>query len=663
MSPRLNRSLQIAIDVAIMSFAYWLAFLFRFEFRIPAEWSPTLLVTWPYIVILQYACLAVFGVPRMSWRYFSIGDAARVWFAASVAAAAFAAVRLGGREISEQLQVVVIPLGVLAMNFALVFLGLTGVRALRRLQGEAYERHQKMTGIERHRVLLVGAGQAGVIVAREIANRPDLNLKTVGFVDDDPAKIGTRIGGIPVLGATRDVAEIAARKHVERVLITISNAGGHEIRRIAELCRDAELDTKIIPGIYEIVGDKVNLSRIREVAIEDLLGRDPVKLDEDVVSAAIRSRVVLVTGAGGSIGSELCRQVCRFGPERLVLVERFENALFEIHRELAASFPQLLIEPRIADVCDASRMDHVFEIAKPEIVFHAAAHKHVPMMEWNPGEAVKNNVGGTRTVADLAHRHGVQRFVLISTDKAVNPTSVLGATKRVAEIYLQTLSERSSTRFVTVRFGNVLGSNGSVIPTFRKQIAKGGPVTVTHPEMKRFFMTIPEASQLVLQAGAMGQGGEIFILDMGTPMKIVDLARDLITLSGLRPDEDIKIEFSGVRPGEKLFEELSSDAEQADKTRHPKILIGRAQAPALPVRAAPPKGGAEVDAQAPALPVRERVFDAVGTLIDRAHEADLDRVRSALGDLVPEYRAHRPSRPTMPGSSLGRDTGSHTEPN
>jgi FlaA1/EpsC-like NDP-sugar epimerase len=602
-------------------------------------------------VILQYACLAAFGVPRMSWRYFSIGDAARVLFAVSAATAVFTAVRLGGREVSQHLQIVVIPLGVLAMNFALVFLGLVGVRALRRLQGEARERHQKMTGTERHRVLLVGAGQAGVMVAREIANRPDLNLSPVGFLDDDPAKIGMRISGIPVLGATHDVAEIAERKHAERVLITIANASGHEIRRITELCRDAELEAKIIPGIYEIVGDKVNLSRIREVAIEDLLGREPVKLDEDVVSAAIRSRVVLVTGAGGSIGAELCRQVCRFGPERIVLVERFENALFEIHRELAASFPQLLIEPRIADVCDASRMDHVFESAKPEIVFHAAAHKHVPMMEWNPGEAVKNNVGGTRTVADLAHRHGVQRFVLISTDKAVNPTSVMGATKRVAEIYLQTLSERSSTRFVTVRFGNVLGSNGSVIPTFRQQIAKGGPVTVTHPEMKRFFMTIPEASQLVLQAGAMGQGGEIFILDMGTPVKIVDLARDLITLSGLRPDEDIKIEFSGVRPGEKLFEELSSEAEQADKTRHPKIFIGRAQRHEF-----------------------ERVFEAVGTLIDRAHETDPDRVRSALGDLVPEYRAHRPSRPvTAVGASdgkvtselkaLGRDTGPHTQPN
>ncbi len=647
MSPRLNRSLQIALDVTIMSVAYWLAFLFRFEFQIPSDFVATLFITWPYVVLLHYGSLVMFGVPRMSWRYFSITDAARILAAVSTASALLVAVRLGGRQISTHLAVVVIPLGVIAMNFALTLLGLVGVRAVRRLQGEARDRQLRTVGQELTRVLLVGAGQAGVLVARELANRPDLQLHPVGFVDDDPAKIGTRIAGLSVLGRTADVASIAERKHVKRVLITIANAPGEQIRRITELCRDAALETKIIPGIYEIVGNKVNLSRIREVAIEDLLGRDPVTLDEAIVSDAIRSRVILVTGAGGSIGSELCRQVCRFGPERLVLVERFENALFEIHRELTTSFPQLQIEPRVADVCDEGRMDQIFGSAKPEIVLHAAAHKHVPMMEWNPGEAVKNNVGGTRTVADLAHRHGVQRFVLISTDKAVNPTSVMGATKRVAEIYLQTLSAASSTKFVTVRFGNVLGSNGSVIPTFRQQIAKGGPVTVTHPDMQRFFMTIPEASQLVLQAGAMGEGGEIFILDMGTPVKIVDLARDLIILSGLRPDEDIKIEFSGVRPGEKLFEELSSDVEEANKTRHPKIFIGRVQTHDL-----------------------ERVLSGVSILLERARETDADGVRAAMGELVPEYRAHRPSRPATTKSTtgesklLGRETGPFmTQPN
>jgi FlaA1/EpsC-like NDP-sugar epimerase len=309
-----------------------------------------------------------------------------------------------------------------------------------------------------------------------------------------------------------------------------------------------------------------------------------------------------------------------------VLVEQFENALFEIHRELTSEFTQVPIEPRVADVCDVARMEQLFAETKPELVFHAAAHKHVPMMEWNPGEAVKNNVGGTRVLADLADKHGVARFVLVSTDKAVNPTSVMGATKRVAEIYVQALSARSSTRYVTVRFGNVLGSAGSVIPIFRAQIARGGPITVTHPEMKRYFMTIPEASQLVMQAGAMGEGGEIFILDMGEPVKIVDLARDLVTLCGLRPDEDIEIRYSGVRPGEKLFEELSTDAEHADKTKHPKVFIGRIKSHAW-----------------------DDVVAAVDGLLALAGDGAIDRIRGTLGEIVPEYRIPRvPTGKTAP---------------
>ncbi len=509
------------------------------------------------------------------------------------------------------------------MDFALGFLGLVGVRAAWRLRGEVRDRRKRAVEGVRHRVLLIGAGEAGVLVAREIANRPDLGLQPVGFIDDNRHKIGTSIGGLQVLGRTQDLREIAERKRAKRALITIANASGQEIRRITELCRVAGLETKIIPGIYEIVGEKVNLSRIREIAIEDLLGREPVNLDEEIIGSTIRSRVVLITGAGGSIGSELCRQVCRFGPERLVLVERFENALFEIHRELASAFPHVPIEPRVGDVCDRSRMEQLFEASKPAVVFHAAAHKHVPMMEWNPGEAVKNNIGGTRTIADLADRFGVERFVLISTDKAVNPSSVMGATKRVAEIYLQALSQRSSTRFVTVRFGNVLGSAGSVIPIFRDQIARGGPVTVTHPDMFRYFMTIPEASQLVLQAGAMGQGGEIFILDMGDPVRILDLARDLIALSGLRPSDDIEIRFSGVRPGEKLMEELSTDVEHADKTKHPKVFIGRIKPHEW-----------------------DSVVAGVGAVLSSAEGADFERVRASLGDIVPEYRTARPLRPT-----------------
>jgi FlaA1/EpsC-like NDP-sugar epimerase len=618
--PRLiSRGLQVALDVFVLSLAYWLAFLFRFEFAIPRSWLQVLLITWPYALSLQYLALTLFGVPRMSWRYVSIRDAARVAYAITAATFVLVTVRMVLPVLgSGRIDVVLIPLGVLAMDLVLAFVMLVGVRGLRRLQGEAQERRLRDAGMAQTRVLLIGAGQAGVLVAREIQHRPDLGLTVVGFLDDDPVKVGSSIGGIPVFGTTAQVGEIAERKRVNRALITIANAGGGQIRRITEACRDAGLQTRIIPGIYEIVGEKVNLSRIREVAIEDLLGRAPVQLDEEIVSSSISSQVVLVTGAGGSIGSELCRQVCRFGPARLVLVEQSENALFEIHRELVTAFPQVPIEPRVGDVCDATRMAQVFQACKPALVFHAAAHKHVPMMEWNPGEAVKNNVGGTRTVAELADRFGVERFVLISTDKAVNPSSVMGATKRVAEIYLQGLSQRSQTRFVMVRFGNVLGSNGSVIPIFRQQIAAGGPVTVTHPEMRRYFMTIPEASQLVLQAGAMGQGGEIFILDMGEPVKIVDLARDLITLSGLRPDEDIEIRFAGVRPGEKLFEELSTDAEHADNTKHPKIFIGRIKPHEW-----------------------DSVIAGVNELLRIADGGEVEQIRGLLGAIVPEYKTPR----------------------
>ncbi|HEU0030833.1 MAG TPA: nucleoside-diphosphate sugar epimerase/dehydratase [Kofleriaceae bacterium] len=606
----LTRGLQIAVDLGVLSAAFWLAFLIRFEFSIPSYWLQIASISWPFVLGLEYGALVVFGVPKYAWRYISFKEAATVVLAMTVASSLLLIPRLLD---GIALEFLFLPLGVLCANLVLAIGALVGVRATRRGYVEA--RDKKRRGKDRHkkRVLLIGAGEAGVMVAREIARRPDLGLQAVGFLDDDKLKVGANIGGLPVLGTTAQLVEVAQRKRIARVLITIANAGGSEIRRIAMACKEANLDTKIIPGIYEIVDDRVNLSRIREVAIEDLLGREPVQLDEVSINHSIRNEIVVVTGAGGSIGSELCRQVCRFAPKRLVLVERFENALFEIHRELRKEHPTLAIEPCIADVTDAKRMDQVFAEHRPNVVFHAAAHKHVPMMEANPGEAVKNNVGGTRVLATLADKYEVDRFVLVSTDKAVNPTSVMGATKRVAEIYTQALGQRSKTRFVTVRFGNVLGSNGSVIPIFKEQIARGGPVTVTHPEMKRYFMTIPEASQLVLQAGAMGEGSEIFILDMGEPVKIVDLARDLIRLSGLRPDEDIAIEFAGIRPGEKLFEELSTDTEHASKTKHPKIFIGRIA----------PVGWAEAS---------RSVDELIASV-----ELDGDRIRHALHALVPEY--------------------------
>ncbi len=611
MSLYLRRGFQTAIDVVVLSIAYWLAVGIRFEFAIPPAWAHNLLSAWPYVVTVQVGSLVAFRVTRLSWRYVSLRETAMVAGATLAASLVLIAMRA---TLAGTLDPVRIPYGVLSGNFFLAFVALVGIRASRRIYGEAQARKRLGADKDLSRVLLIGAGEAGVIVARELVRRPDLGLQAVAFVDDDVLKHGMMIGGLPVIGATNDIARLAKLKRATRALITIANASGSTIRRITMLCREANLEAKIIPGMHEIVGDRVNLTRIREVAIEDLLGRDPVRLHEHQISDTIRDAIVMVTGAGGSIGSELCRQICRFRPRSLVLVERFENALFEIHRELLEAFPGVTLVPQIADVTDRVRMDGVFATHRPRLVFHAAAHKHVPMMEVNPGEAVKNNIGGTRTIVDLANRYAVDRFVFISTDKAVNPTSVMGTTKRVAEIYTQALAQRTTKRFVTVRFGNVLGSNGSVIPIFKGQIAKGGPVKVTHPEMQRYFMTIPEASQLVLQAGAMGEGGEIFILDMGEPVKIVDLARDLITLSGLRPDQDIAIEFTGTRPGEKLFEQLATDAEHADKTKHPKIFIGRI----------------------PSFPIDE-VERNVEALLAVADSADGARIRTMLHKLVPEY--------------------------
>jgi FlaA1/EpsC-like NDP-sugar epimerase len=633
MSRFLTRGLQVVLDLVVLSLAYAAGWFFRFELAIPSYWWEVALVTSPLVVALEYGTLYLFGVPRFSWRYVSIRETERIAIALMAAAMVFVTMRIGFDHLRDPFQHFVIPFGVIASNLCATFIGLVGIRASRRLYGEALDRRRRATGQERVRVLLIGAGRAGIVVAREIAARPDLGLYVVGFIDDDMMKVGTQIGGVPVLGTTHQLVDIAQRKRVERALITIASAAGGEIRRITVACQEAKLDTKIIPGVHEIVGEQVNLSRIREVAIEDLLGREPVHLDEEQIAGSIRNAVVMVTGAGGSIGSELCRQVCRFEPSRLLLVERFENALFEIHRQLRRAYPNLAIEPHIADVTDAKRMDRLFAERTPKIVFHAAAHKHVPMMESNPGEAIKNNVGGTRLVADLSDRHGVERFVLVSTDKAVNPSSVMGATKRIAEIYTQSLGQRSRTRFVTVRFGNVLGSNGSVIPIFKEQIARGGPVTVTHPEMKRYFMTISEASQLVLQAGAMGHGGEIFILDMGEPVKIVDLARDLITLSGLRHGEDVLIEFTGMRPGEKLFEELATDGERADKTKHPKIFIGR-------------------------IPTYEwkDVARHVEGLVGLMDVGDQETIRPAIMQLVPEFTGADSEHARVPKTQRRSDT-------
>jgi FlaA1/EpsC-like NDP-sugar epimerase len=623
-----NRSVQLTLDLSVLAIALVVAFVLRFEGALPPGFWTRLFVALPYVVALQYTLLLTCGVTRIAWRYFSLPDLGRVVGAIAAAMLVLAGARAAVHALDvahSAAKIGLIPYGIILMDAVLAFLGITGIRVARRMIAERSESSSRRTKtlVEPQRTILIGAGRAGALVAKEIAGRPDLGIAAVGFLDDDPVKSGTVVHGIKVVGTTDDLGKMCAAHGARQALVTIAGASGTAIRRIKSLCDDAGVSVKIIPGMYEIVGGQVNMSRIRDVAIEDLLRRAPVQLDQDDVERVIHDRVVLVTGAGGSIGSEICRQLCRLAPTKLVLVEQAENPLFHIERELRGRFPDLDLVPCIADICDEARVDAIFAQYTPDVVFHAAAHKHVPLMEANPGEAVKNNVFGTKVLADAADRHKAREFVMISTDKAVNPTSVMGVSKRVAEIYVQSLSQRSETVFVAVRFGNVLGSAGSVVPIFQDQIARGGPITITHSDMQRYFMTIPEATQLVLQAASLGEGGEIFILDMGEPVRIYDLARDLIALSGLREGEDIEIVVTGLRPGEKLFEEISTAEEAADKTRHPKVLVGRITPHAM-----------------------DHVLGELARLQSATESGDAERIRRAFAVLVPEY--HRPVSPTAP---------------
>ncbi|MDB4945202.1 MAG: polysaccharide biosynthesis protein CapD [Labilithrix sp.] len=613
-----RRVLVVAMHLALWTASFFVAVLLRFEFAIPAAFltlAPRLL-----LVSLTVRTLVHwrFGLFHGLWRYSSSRDLVSLIKAATLSSAiiatawAFAASGTFPRSIF-----------VLDFAFSILIIGglRLGIRTIHEVgqqsnsRGPASQDGKPAGGPEpRRRIVVLGAGDAGETLMREIVRSHGRRFDAVGFLDDSPRKQGERIHGVPVLGPIAEVANVIEKQRIDEVILAIPSLRGKEIRRVVELCRPTGVTLRTVPGLDALIDGTVTVSQLSEVKIEDLLGREPVKLDTRAIGAFLAGRVVLVTGAGGSIGSELCHQIARFGPAKLILLEQAENNLFEVHRALLRVYPDVVTVPSIADVCDTKRLDAIFDAHRPDVVFHAAAHKHVPMMEANPGEAIKNNVFGTKKVADLAARYQVKTFVMVSTDKAVNPTSVMGASKRTAEIYVQALSQRTETQFVTVRFGNVLGSAGSVIPIFKQQIAAGGPVTVTHPDMKRYFMTIPEACQLILQAGAMGRGGEIFILDMGEPVKIVDLARDLIRLSGLTPDEDIAIAFSGMRPGEKLFEELSFDAEKAEKTGHEKIFVGN---------------------------FRPHAWEEIQERLEELHQASDgssgERVREAFRKMVPEY--------------------------
>lgn len=562
------------IDALLINLAAFGSFYLRFEEGIPLDYYQTYYHTAIGGTILYLAVFYVFGLYNRLWQYASTGELLSIIYAVSVGTGGtVAAVYFYGLSNAATLPYIRMPhTAAVLLWLAMVFL-IGGSRFIWRiLQENTVDRH--VPGSQKQ-VLIVGAGDAGVLAARELKNRNFRDGRPVGFIDDNHSKQKLQLLGIPVLGTRSDIPRIVKGHNVDEVIIAMPSASGESVREIVQICEKSGVVLKIMPGVYDIISGDINVNPIRQVQVEDLLGRDPVSVDLEEVAGYVAGETVFITGAGGSIGSEISRQIARFNPGKMVLLGHGENSIFDIEQELRSEHPGIDYITEILDIKDREKVFLIFNRYKPGVVFHAAAHKHVPLMERNPEEALKNNIVGTQNLAEAADEVKVKTFVSISTDKAVNPTSVMGATKRTAEMLIQSLDLRSQTKFVAVRFGNVLGSRGSVIPTFKRQIAQGGPVTVTHPDMVRYFMTIPEAAQLVIQAGAMGRGGEIFILDMGKPVKIVDLAKDLIRLSGFEPDVDIKIQFTGIRPGEKLYEELLTAEEGVTSTKHSRIFVAK----------------------------------------------------------------------------------------
>ncbi len=562
---RFSRMIALMIcDLIILYGSYYLALLLRFGGQIPNEFRYLLQV---HVGVMIGISLVVFYLARLYtsvWKYASIRELVNV-IAGVLIANSFVILYYFLVQVS-------IPRSILLIAAMIQLLGIGGVRMFYRFFRRAYHRGIHVFRDDK-RVMIYGGGDAGEMVMKEYINKPDLNARVVVVMDDDPLKWGDRIHNVPVFGGNEKLKEAIERFRVDEIVVAIPSAGKEGRSNILKSLEPLKLPVKILPGVYELIDGKATVGQLREVEIEDLLGRDVVKLDTASIQEFITGKRVLVTGGGGSIGSEICRQLARFQPEVLYILDIYENNAYDLQQELKRKYPELELRVQIASVRDRARMKEVFWTYRPHVVFHAAAHKHVPLMEDAPKEAIKNNVFGSFNVMKMADKYGVERFVQISTDKAVNPTNVMGTTKRICEMLIQGMNRVSRTEFVAVRFGNVLGSNGSVIPLFKKQIAEGGPVTVTHEEMRRYFMTIPEAAQLVLQSGAMANGGEIFVLDMGEQIKILDLAKELIRLSGFEPNEEIPIAITGLRPGEKLYEEILIDYEDMKSTRHQKIFI------------------------------------------------------------------------------------------
>lgn len=607
---RRRRFFLVLYDILAVLISGYLALCVRFDFsfsEIPTNYEYVMLRVMPYSIVITILIFIIFRLYSSLWTYAGMVEIVNIASAGIVAG--FAELLL--IMVLNKNTAVPMPRSYYFLYtvflMVLIFLSRFSYRGFR-----AFIRRRVNEGTQK-KVLIIGAGAAGDAIIREIKNSSYLDMKIVGVIDDNPNKIGNYIHGIKIIGNRDTIIENTKELDVDIIILAIPTASAKDIKELLNICKETGCELKRLPGIYQLVNGEVSVSKLKDVDVNDLLGREPIQANLETIMGYVSDKVVMVTGGGGSIGSELCRQIAMYHPRQLVLVDIYENTTYDIQNELRHNFPNLNLVVLIASVRNTKRMDQIFETYRPEIVYHAAAHKHVPLMEDSPNEAIKNNVLGTWKVVQAADKWNVQRFVMISTDKAVNPTNIMGASKRICEMIIQTYDKRSTTEFVAVRFGNVLGSNGSVIPLFKKQIAEGGPVTVTHPDIIRYFMTIPEAVSLVLQAGAYAKGGEIFVLDMGEPVKILDLAKNLILLSGHKLDEDIKIVFTGLRPGEKLYEEMLMKEEGMQETENQLIHIGK------PI---------EMD--------EERFMQQLEELRDYVTE-EPDDIREAIMKIVPTY--------------------------
>ncbi len=602
----------VIVDLLLIFCSYFVAFIFRFKYT-NISIAEIVVMYESYISKIFLMSLIFIGIFMAFKQYKSIWSIASIdeFLRGIIATGLATSVVLIISYLDERR----IPLMVTIMAGIMIMVFCNGIRIGWRVVRRTLIFITDRSNGSCKRVLVVGAGGAGALVANEYKKNPQYKKKVVAFVDDSWVKKGIYVSGIKVLGDRYDIPTVVEEQRIDEIIIAISELNEVELKKILDECKKTTAQVKIMPGVSEVIDGKFSVKKIRDVDVEDLLGREPIKLDFSGISSYIENKVIMVTGGGGSIGSELCRQIARFNPKELIIFDIYENNAYDLQNELLRKYKNLNLKTLIGSVRDRKRLNSIFKEYRPQVVFHAAAHKHVPLMEDSPGEAIKNNVLGTLNTAELASEYGVERFVLISTDKAVNPTNVMGATKRMCEMVIQSIDKESDTEFVAVRFGNVLGSNGSVVPLFKKQIAEGGPVTLTHKDITRYFMTIPEASQLVLQAGAYAKGGEIFVLDMGQPVKIYDLAENLIRLSGYIPNEEIEIKVTGLRPGEKLYEELLMDEEGLSETPHKKIFIGR-----------------------PGEFKLERVKNNINTLLDVVKLGNKEKLREKLQEVVPTYK-------------------------